>query len=108
MPGRYVGPVRITPTRVFLVVALVGSIAYVGFALTVRDTSQIPMLSSGAAILGLVFSALAISGGISMWRAGVERRSGASFGMAVMGGVSAMIALGCFAFAIVLALLWSA
>ncbi len=106
--GPHLGPIRITPIRVILVVALIGSLAYIAFALTVRDTSQIPMLSSGAAVLGLVFSALAIAGAISMWRAGVDRRSGLSFGMAALGGVSAMIALGCFAFAIVLALLWSA
>ncbi len=106
--GRHIGPIRVTPIRIILVVALIGSLGYTFFALTVRDTSQIPMLSSGAAILGLVFSALALAGGIAMWRAGVDRRSAASFGMAVLGGVAAMIALGCFAFAIVLALLWSA
>jgi len=106
--GRHIGSIRVTPIRVILIVALLGSLGYTFFALTVRDTSQIPMLSSGAAILGLVFSALALAGGISMWRAGVDRRQAASFGMAVLGGVAAMIALGCFAFAIVLALLWTA
>lgn len=103
----FLGPLRVTPIRVIVALALLGSVAYIAFALTVRDTSQIPMLGSGAAILGLVFSSLALAGGISMWRAGVDRRSTASFGMAILGGVSAMVALGCFAFAIVLALLWS-
>lgn len=105
--GFHLGPVRVTPARVLFLVAIIASIAYVAFALTVRDTSQIPMLSSGAGILGVMFSLLTLTGGIAMWRAGVDRRSGTSFGMAILGGVSAMIALGCFAFAIVLALLWS-
>lgn len=106
--GLYLGPVRVTPIWIILLVALIGTVAYIAFALTVRDTGQIPMLAAGAAILGLVFSSLALVGGMSMWRAGVDRRSATSFGMAFVGGISAMVALGCFAFAIVLALLWGA
>lgn len=106
--GLYVGEIRVTPIWIILIVALIGTVGYIAFALTVRDTGQIPMLAAGAAILGLVFSSLALVGGMSMWRAGVDRRSATSFGMAFVGGISAMIALGCFAFAIVLALLWGA
>jgi hypothetical protein len=102
--GPHLGPVRITPTRVVLLVALVGSLAYLAFAITVRDASQIPMLSSGAAVLGIVFGALAVLGAVATYRAGVDGRSGQAFTLAVLGGVAAMIAAGCFAAAIVLGL----
>jgi hypothetical protein len=102
--GPRIGPVRITPTRVVLLVALVGSLAYLAFAITVRDASQIPMLSSGAAVLGIVFGALAVLGAVSTYRAGVDGRNGQAFTLAVLGGVAAMIAAGCFAAAIVLGL----
>ena len=35
---------RITPGRVILAVALIGSIAFTAYVLTVRDASQIPLL----------------------------------------------------------------
>jgi hypothetical protein len=104
--GLYLGPIRLTPTLTVLVIALVGSLAYIGFALTVRDTSQIPMLVSGAAILGVVFVALAIAGAIQAYQAGVEGRAGRAFGLAVGGGLAAMIGFICFAFAIVFALVY--
>ena len=50
--GPHLGPIRLTPTRVFIGVALLGSVAYLVYALTVRDANQIPLLASGAAILG--------------------------------------------------------
>jgi RsiW-degrading membrane proteinase PrsW (M82 family) len=103
--GVYVGPVRITPSRVLVVIALVGSIAYLLFAITVvRDVSQIPMLVSGAVVLGLVFLGLAVAGGIETYRAGREGASARALLMAVLGGGSSIVAMGCFAGAIVLSL----
>lgn len=104
--GPHIGSLRLSPTRVVLTIAVIGSLAYVAFALTVRDASQIPMLSSGAAILGIVFAALALSAGASMWRAGRHGATRRAFALAVVGGVAGMIAAGCFAGAIDLALVW--
>ena len=104
--GPHVGSVRLTPTRVVLALAIVGALAYIAFALTVRDASQLPMLSSGAAILGIVFAALAVSGGVSMWRAGRVGATRRAIALAIAGGVAGMIAAGCFAAAIDLALVW--
>ncbi len=103
-PGTYLGPVRLTPTRVVLAVALVGSLAYLAFAISVRDASSIPMLSSGAAVLGIVFAALAITGAVSVYRAASEGRTRAAFTAAILGGGAAILAAGCFAAAVVLAL----
>ena len=96
----------ITPTRVTLLIALVGSVAFLVYAVTVRDTSQIPLLASGLAVLGIVFSALALSGASGAMRAGREGSGGRAFAMAVTGGIASVIAFGCFGAAIVLAMVW--
>jgi hypothetical protein len=104
--GVYIGPVRLTPMLVVIGIALFGSLGYIVFALTVRDTTQIPMLVSGAAVLGVVFIALAIAGAIRTYQAGVEGRGGRAFGLAFGGGLAAMIGFVCFALAIIGALVY--
>lgn len=104
--GVYLGPVRITATRVILLVAVVGSVGYFAYALTVRDATQIPMLASGAAVLGIVFAAVALAGAIETVRAARADRPGRSVVAAIFGGVAGIVACGCFAAAAVLALLW--
>jgi hypothetical protein len=84
----------------------VGSIAYLVYAVTVRDATQIPMLASGAAVLGLVFATLAVAGAVATVRAARDDRPAASLGAAIVGGIAGVIAFGCFAAAAVLALLW--
>ena len=105
--GPHVGPIRITPTRAVLAIAFVGSLAYIAYAiLRVEDSAQIPMVTTGTAVLGLVFTALSVGGAIRMWRAWQDRMQGRTVLFAVAGGIAGMIALGCFAGAIVLALMW--
>lgn len=106
--GPAVAGIAITPIRIVLLLAMVGSLAYVAFAITVRDASQIPMLASGAAVLGIVFAALAVGGAIDAYRAGRENDGRRSILLALAGGLAAMISAGCFAAAMVLALVWSA
>lgn len=105
--GVYLGPIRITPVRVVLVIALIGTLAYLAYALTVRDASQIPMLASGAAVLGLVFLGLAVAGGQGTLVAGRERRNRDAIAMAIGGGIAAMIGFGAIAGAVVLAMVWT-
>jgi hypothetical protein len=104
--GAHIGPLSITPTRVTLLLALIGSVGFLGYAITVRDPSQIPLLASGAAVLGIVFAALAVGGAVSAVRAGREGSGGRAFAMALAGGVASVIAFGCLGAAIVLALVW--
>jgi hypothetical protein len=104
--GAHIGPVRVTPTRVILLVAVAGSIGYLVYAISVRDATQIPMLASGAAVLGIVFSALALAGVLETVRAARADRPGRSVAAAVFGGVAGIVAFGCFAAAAILSLLW--
>lgn len=107
--GFLIGPVRITPIRAVLVLAFLGSLAYIAYAiLRVEDDTQIPMVTSGAAVLGLVFAAVSVGAAIRMWRAWQDGQQGQTVAFAVVGGVTGMIALGCFAGALVLGLVWGA
>jgi hypothetical protein len=97
-----IGPIPITVTGVLIVIALIGSLAYLFYAVTVRDASQIPLLASGAVVLGIVFAAIAFVGGRAAWRSSVGGRDARAFGHALLGGVSALVAAGCFAGAVIL------
>ena len=96
---------RISPGVVFLAIALIGSVAFAVYAVTVRDASQIPLLAAGAAVLGIAFVALAVYALRATWRAGVDGRNGQALALAVGGGISAIIGAGCLAGAVILFLL---
>ena len=92
---------RVSPGVVFLVVAIVGSIAYMAYTVTVRDTSQIPLLASGAVVLAVVFAALAAYTLRAIWRAGTDGRDGRALLLSLVGGGAAMAAAGFAAGAII-------
>jgi len=100
-PGR-----RLTPTVVTLSIALGGSLLFIVYAIVVRDASQIPMLAAGSAVLGIVFSALAVAGAVMTYRASKEGESGRAFAFALLGGLAALAAAAGFGTAVVLALVW--
>ena len=62
------------------------------------------MIATGSTVLGLVFAALSVGGAIRMWRAWQDGEQGRTVLFAVFGGISGMIALGCFAGALIFAL----
>jgi hypothetical protein len=98
-------PRSISPGLVFLAVALIGSAGFALYAVTVRDPSQIPLLAAGSAVLGIVFIALAAYAVRVVWNAGINGRTGQAFGVALGGGIAAIIGAGCLAGAIILFLL---
>ncbi|HEX8939596.1 MAG TPA: hypothetical protein VF763_05485 [Candidatus Limnocylindrales bacterium] len=95
----------LSPGPVILVLAAVGSVLFVVYAATVRDPSQIPLLSAGSAVLGIVFAALTIVAASATYRAGRVGRPGRALAMALSGGVAGIIACGAFGAAVILALL---
>ena len=98
---------RISPGVIFLVVAIVGSVIYMAYTVTVRDTSQIPLLASGAIVLAIVFAALAVYSLRATLRAGQDGRDGRAILVALVGGGAAMAAAGFVAGAIILFLVAS-
>ena len=102
--GPHLGPIPVTATGVLILVALVLSLAYVGYAITVRDPSQIPLLASGLVVLGIVFIAIAGVGGRAAWRSSVRGSDARAFGHAIVGGLASLVAAGCIAMAVILIL----
>jgi hypothetical protein len=96
---------RVSPGAVMLAIALGGSVVFAVFTITVRDASQIPLLASGAAVLGIAFLALAAYSARATWHAGIEARNQRAIVMAVAGGMAAIVGAGCLAGAIILFLL---
>jgi hypothetical protein len=95
----------VSPGAVILAIAIIGSVVYTGFVLTVRDASQIPLLVSGLVILAIVFIALAAYCARAIWRASLAGRDGRALALALAGGLAAIVAAGCVAGAIILILL---
>ena len=85
--------------------ALISSIAYGLYAVTVRDADQIPLLASGAVVVGIVFVALALYSVSALWSADRRRRNGRAILLGIFGGGAAMVAAGCFAGAVILFML---
>jgi hypothetical protein len=100
--GRRLGPIPITVTGVLIIVALVLSLIYVGYAINVRDASQIPLLASGLVVLGVVFIAIAAVGARATWRSSVRGSDARAFGHAIVGGIASLVAAGCIALAVIL------
>jgi hypothetical protein len=95
----------VTPGLVILAVALLGSVIFALYAVTVRDASQIPLLASGAVAVGIAFVGLAIYSVRATWYAGVAGRNGRALSLALAGGAAAIIGSGCLAGAIILFML---
>ncbi len=106
---RHVGPVAVTPFRIILGVVFVGALGYIAWAIVnVDDSAQIPMVTSGMAVLGLAFTALSAAGALRMWQASRANAQGQAVLFALLGGIAGMAALGCFAGTLVLSLVWGA
>jgi hypothetical protein len=92
-----------SPGVIFLAIAIVGSIIYMAFVISVRDSSQIPLMASGAVVLAIVFGALAVYSLRALLRAGLEPGAGGrAMLIAFVGGVAAIAAAGFVAGAIIL------
>ncbi|MDP9482844.1 MAG: hypothetical protein M3P84_06435 [Chloroflexota bacterium] len=94
----------ITPLRVTLGIALLVSLAVVAYGLLARDATQLPMLTAGEFISGIVFALLAVAGAWAAYSRSREGSTGRALVYAVLGGVAALLAAGSLAFAVILAL----
>jgi hypothetical protein len=79
-------------------VALIGSIAYVLYVAIAVEDQQIALLGYGFAVMGAALVAIAIGSLVAMWRAASRARAGRALGLAILGGIAGMLAIGCFAF----------
>ena len=104
--GRYIGPLRITPAVVLVAIAIVGSIAFILYVVFRVEDEQIPLLGAGFGVLGACFVAIAIGSVFGMWRAASRARTGRAFGLAIVGGIAGLVAIGCFTFTVLATMVW--
>jgi hypothetical protein len=93
-PGR-----RISIPVVVFGVALLAAVAYILYVVREVEDKQIELLSYGFIALGLVFAAIALACVFGMWRAASRAEGGRSFGLALIGGLSGLAAIGSFSVA---------
>lgn len=105
--GPHLGPFRITPLRVTLVIALVGGIGFLLYSTFARDQLQVPMMATGFAICGLVFAAVAVLAVVGVVQAGRDGRDGRAVLSAVAGGLVAVGALMFLSAALIMGMIWS-
>src|SRR3954466_12115738 len=105
--GPHLGPLRITPARVFLFVALLGGLGFLAYSILFRDALQVPLMATGFAVCGIVFlvaAFMAVGGVLSAGRAGHDARA---FFTSLVGGLLALGAMLCLAAAVIMGLIWS-
>jgi hypothetical protein len=105
--GRSIGALRITPAVIVVALALIGSIAFIGYVVLAIDEEQIPLLAAGFVVLGACFVAIAIGALMGMWRAASRAAGGQALVLAIVGGIAGMAAIGCFAVTALSALVWT-
>lgn len=103
----HIAQFAITPFRVVLVVGFLAALAYIAWAiLKVNDSAQIPIVTSGIGILGVIFAATSAGSAIRLWQCWKAGLQSQTVVWAIVGGVAGMVALGCFAGTLVLSLVW--
>jgi hypothetical protein len=105
--GPRIGPLRITPARVFLLVALLGGVGFLAYSIFIRDALQVPLMASGFAVVGIVLAVAAVMSIGAVISAGRESRDAAAFFTALLGGFLAVGALMCLAAAAIMSMIWS-
>ena len=95
---------RLSPALVILSILSIGSLAFLAFALT-SHTTPVPVLLSSAVVTGLAFAVDATVASFMTWRAGQNGEGGKALLLALIGGMSAVVAAGAFAGTLILALL---
>ncbi len=105
--GPHIGPIRLSPVRVMLLIALLGGLGFLAYAVLVRDQLQVPLMASGFAVIGLVFAAMAVLALAAVVKAGRAGRDGTAVMTALVGGLIAVAALMSLAGAVIMSLIWS-
>ena len=105
--GPRIGPLRITPLVVLVAIVLIGSLVFIGFVTINVHDNQIPLLAVGFVAFGASWAAIAVGALVGMWRAASYAMTGKAVGLALIGGLAGLGAIGCFAITALLTLVWN-
>ena len=98
---------QITPGRIAVLIAFGIAVVVIGYGARIdQSDTQLPLLTTGFVLLGLVFLTLAAWGCLALVRAGGDQDGRTAFFAALFGGLCAIAAAGSLGGAVVLALIW--
>jgi hypothetical protein len=95
---------RLSPVPVLLTLGSIGSLVFLGLAMT-SHTTPVAVLMSAGVVVGLIFGANAVVASIGTWRATQDGESGRALLLAAVGGTSAVISATALAALLVMVLL---
>lgn len=98
---------RISIPGIVIGLAMIGSTAFIGYVVLRVEDNQIPLMAAGFVVLGASLAAIALWCVAGIWRAASRARGGRALGLAIIGGLAGMAAIGCFAIAALSALVWN-
>jgi hypothetical protein len=90
---------KISIPGIVIALAMLGSIAFIGYVVLRVEDGQIPMMAAGFVALGASLAAVAAWSVLGIWRSSSRARGGRAFGLAILGGLAGLGAIGCFAVA---------
>jgi hypothetical protein len=105
--GPHIGPLSITLPVVLVAIALVGSAAFIVYVTLRVQDGQIPLLAAGFGVMGACFILIAIGALVGMWRAASRASAGRALGLAIVGGIAGLIAIGCLTFTALATMVWN-
>ena len=103
--GIRIGRIHIALPVLVFGVALLGVIAYILWVVREVQDKQIELLSYGFIALGITFAAIALACVFGMWSAASRAEGGRSFGLALVGGIAGLAAIGSFSVAALMTML---
>jgi hypothetical protein len=90
---------RISIPGIVLGLALLGSIGFIAYVVLGIEDNQIPLVAAGFVALGGTLALIALWCLYGIWRAASRARGGRAFGLAIIGGLAGLGAIGSFAVA---------
>lgn len=105
--GTWIGPVHLTFPLAVVLIVMTGSLIFIGWDVRSNRDDQIPLLAVGFAALGASFAAIAVGALFNLWRAAARLRSRRAFGLALVGGLFGLAAIGSFTVTALSMLVWN-
>lgn len=100
-------PRKISIPGIVIGLTMLGSIAFIGYVVLRVEEGQIPLMAAGFVALGASLAAVAAWCVLGIWRSASRARGGRAFGLAILGGLAGLGAIGCFAVAALTSLVLS-
>ena len=92
-------PRRISIPGIVIGLTMLGSAAFIAYVVLRIEDNQSPLMAAGFVVLGASLAAVAAWCVYGIWRAASRARGGRALGLAILGGLSGLAAIGCFAVA---------